>query len=148
MCVTHNLYCVLPPAGEQGVCAWPMGRAAAGAGLPAQPKPGAREHPERQAGPAQHDQLILRPAHRLPHLRVPPHHLLRRGPRPAALCLGRAREPPQHLHLVHQQLGQVRDRISSLISTNPSNIHTHTPPFALEQSLHTNRIVISLFLKF
>ncbi|KAJ7307491.1 hypothetical protein JRQ81_009512 [Phrynocephalus forsythii] len=43
---------------------------------------------KRQAGPAQHDQLLLRPAHRLPHLRLPADHLLRRQPPPAALPLG------------------------------------------------------------
>ena len=51
----------------------------------------------------------MRPAHWLPHLRVAPHHLIRWGPQPAPVCVGRTCQPTQHLHLAHQQLGQVRN---------------------------------------
>jgi hypothetical protein len=49
-----------------------------GTHFPSQPQPGARLDPEREAGAAEHHQLILRPAHRVPHLRVPLDDLLRR----------------------------------------------------------------------
>lgn len=99
--------CVLPPAGEQRVCAWAVGGATAGAGLPAQSQPRAWQHSERQTGPEEYDKLLMRPAYWLPHLRVPPHHLIRWGAQPAPVCVGRACQPTQHLHLAHQQLGQV-----------------------------------------
>lgn len=63
-------------AGEQGVCPRTVGGATAGAGVPEKPKPRARQHPERQAGSEEHDQLVLRPAHRVPHLRLAADHLL------------------------------------------------------------------------
>lgn len=50
---------VLPPTGEQGVCAWAVGGAAAGAGLPAQSQPRAWQHPKCQTGPEEHDQLVM-----------------------------------------------------------------------------------------
>lgn len=50
-----SLTFVLPPAGEQGVCARAVGGAAAGAGFPAQSQPRARQHSKRQTGPEEYD---------------------------------------------------------------------------------------------
>lgn len=58
------------PADQQGVRAGAVGGATAGARLPAEPKPRAREHPELQAGAEEHGQLVLRPAAGLPHVRA------------------------------------------------------------------------------
>lgn len=90
------------------MCAWAVGRPTAGAGLPAQPQPRARKHSKRQAGPEKYDQFLMRSAHRLPNIRVPSHDLIRRRSQPAAVGVGRPGQPPQHLHLAHQQLGPVR----------------------------------------
>ena len=46
-------------AGEQGVCERAVGRPTTRACIPTQPQPGTRQHPEREAGSAQHDQLIM-----------------------------------------------------------------------------------------
>ena len=70
-------------AAEPRVCARPVGGAAAGARVRAQPEPGARQHPEREAGAPQYDQLVVRPAARLPHLRVAAAHLVHRVARAA-----------------------------------------------------------------
>lgn len=45
--------------GQSRVCPWLVGGAAAGAGLLAQSQPRARQHPERKAGFAEHDQLFV-----------------------------------------------------------------------------------------
>ena len=60
------------------MCAGTVGRAAAGIGLSTQPQPGTWQYTKRQTGVAQHDQLIMRPADWLSHLRVSPHHLILR----------------------------------------------------------------------
>lgn len=54
-------------------------------GLPAQSKSGARLDTEREAGVAQHHQQLVRPADRLPDLRVAPDDQLRRDERAALL---------------------------------------------------------------
>ena len=41
-----------------------------GTDFPPEPKPRARVHPKREASLAKHHQQLVRPAHRLPHLRV------------------------------------------------------------------------------
>ena len=56
------------PVDQQGVCAGPVGGAAAGAGVPAQQEPRERKHPELQAGPEEHGELVVRSAPGLPHV--------------------------------------------------------------------------------
>lgn len=66
------------------MCPRPVGRAAAGADIPAEPQPRAGQRPEQQAGPAQPHRLLLRPAPGLPHVRLPADHVLPRDPPAAA----------------------------------------------------------------
>lgn len=47
-----------------------MGRPAAGAGVPAEPKPGTWQHSELKASAEEHGQFVLRPAAGLPHVCV------------------------------------------------------------------------------
>lgn len=47
------------------------------------------------------------PTHWLPHLCVPIDHLICWGSQPASVCMGGTCQPTQHLHMAHQQLGQV-----------------------------------------
>ena len=84
-----------------------MGRPAAGAGVLTQPQPRARQHPELQAGPPKHDQLVVRPAAGLPHVRVPPHHLLHGHPPAAEEHLGRPSQPGRHQDLALVQVAAV-----------------------------------------
>ena len=69
-------FCFLCVSGQPGSGSRLVGRPAAGARLLAQSKSRTRKHSEREAGAAQHDQLIVRSADRLPHLRVATHHVL------------------------------------------------------------------------
>lgn len=86
-------------AAEPRVCARPVGESAAGARVCAQPEPGARQHPEREAGAAQYDQLVVRPAARLPDLRVAAAHQLLRVARAArAPLLARVPAQPARAH--------------------------------------------------
>lgn len=85
----------------------PLGRAAAGAGLPQEPKPGTWQHSERQAGPEEHDQFFLRSADRISHLRLSSDHLLLQLPPPVGTHPGRPHQLRQHPKLCGQHLAQV-----------------------------------------
>lgn len=63
----------------------PLGRSAAGAGIPEEQKSGARLDTERQTGVEEHNQQFLRPADRVSNLRLPAHDQLRRDQRTIVL---------------------------------------------------------------
>lgn len=85
----------------------PVGGAAAGAGVPEEQKPGAWEHPERQAGFEKHDQLFLRPTDRVSHLRISADHLLLQLAPPAGTHPGRPHQHREYPKLCGQHLAQV-----------------------------------------
>ena len=124
------------------MCPRPLGRAAAGVGLLEKQEPGARQHPERQAGSTQHDQLLLWPAHRLPHLRVPTDHLLLQLAPPARTHPGGAHQHREHPQLCGQHLAQVGREISFL------RVVLHVSDLSPQSSQVHLTLVISYYLCF